>query len=1103
MRPVLLEMAGFGSFREPTVVDFTDADYFALVGPTGAGKSTVIDALTFALFGSVPRWDDRRTVALALAPTANRGTVRLVFDVGTERYVVARELRRAATSGSVTVKNVRLERLVDPVGTADDETEPVAADSKVTPAVEELLGLNFEHFTTCVVLPQGDFAEFLHARAGDRQKILVKLLGLEVYDQIAKAANAEAAKERHNVEFLVDQLSRYTDATEQDEAEATARVTALVEVEQRLGTELPELATASAAAAGARATVARLIEERDRLSDVRVPDELGELDERHRTTKAAAAKAAAAVAAREAEDTAARDALAAAPARGPLEQAKRDRAELERLAAHRPELAERQAAAGRALTEAEEAVQAADTAAEQARAALAAAAATAQAARAQVERLVSERERLTAVVVPAGLEELDGRLRVARDAAAKAAAGLETCEAADSAARSALAAAPVRAPLEGARRDVVELERLATQRPELVERQQAAAEAVAAAERAGKVAERALAQAREALEAAGREATAAALRPHLVAGEPCPVCAQPVLTLPAPFDEAGTEAPATAVTEAERAIEARRTEWSGAARLAQQAESALAAADQRAVAVRAELGEYAGKALADLERMLDALDALETAARAADTALVTARKARADADRDLAKLEAEAAGFATGLRAARDGLVPLGAPAGAGDDVAAGWAALAGWAAKATATRTTELAGAEAEAERSAADATAAEQMLATANARLAAARAGHTEAARAEQRAAGELATADQQVATLTTRLADAPDAERLAAELARLDELEAATREADRTLRAARGAASTAAQAGAEAGEAIARMVRELTGVRDPLVALGAPAIPADDPVGGWQAFAEWAAAEAAARSERLPQAEKGVGTAEAALASREAELSALLAALEVDVPGGRPLGEAAAPALAGALGQARAAEQRVLERRREAAELRERASAAESAQQVARQLGQLLRSDAFPRWLVASALDVLVAEASATLSELSGGQFALTHEAGEFVVVDHADADSRRPVKTLSGGETFQASLALALALSAQLSTMAASGAARLDAIFLDEGFGTLDEATLEVVAATLENLAAGGDRMVGLVTHVAALAERVPVRFEVSRDQRTSSVTKVQV
>ena len=99
MRPVLLEMDGFASFREPATVDFADADYFALVGPTGAGKSTVIDAMTFALYGSVPRWDNRRDGGLALAPTAGRGAVRLVFDVGGQRYVVARELRRAASGG--------------------------------------------------------------------------------------------------------------------------------------------------------------------------------------------------------------------------------------------------------------------------------------------------------------------------------------------------------------------------------------------------------------------------------------------------------------------------------------------------------------------------------------------------------------------------------------------------------------------------------------------------------------------------------------------------------------------------------------------------------------------------------------------------------------------------------------------------------------------------------------------------------------------------------------------------------------------------------------------------------------------------------------------
>ncbi|WP_238535573.1 SbcC/MukB-like Walker B domain-containing protein [Amycolatopsis mediterranei] len=177
-----------------------------------------------------------------------------------------------------------------------------------------------------------------------------------------------------------------------------------------------------------------------------------------------------------------------------------------------------------------------------------------------------------------------------------------------------------------------------------------------------------------------------------------------------------------------------------------------------------------------------------------------------------------------------------------------------------------------------------------------------------------------------------------------------------------------------------------------------------------------------------------------------------------------------------------------------------LHEDIAAAESDAQVARLLADLLRSDKFPRWLIAGALDTLVAEASASLLELSGGQFELTHDKGDFLVVDHNEADARRPVKTLSGGETFQASLALALALSSQLGAMAAEGATKLESIFLDEGFGTLDEATLDVVASTLENLAASGSRMVGVITHVPALAERVPVRFLVTRDGTGSHIAR---
>ncbi|RQW96818.1 AAA family ATPase [Micromonospora globispora] len=155
--------------------------------------------------------------------------------------------------------------------------------------------------------------------------------------------------------------------------------------------------------------------------------------------------------------------------------------------------------------------------------------------------------------------------------------------------------------------------------------------------------------------------------------------------------------------------------------------------------------------------------------------------------------------------------------------------------------------------------------------------------------------------------------------------------------------------------------------------------------------------------------------------------------------------------------------------------------------------------LRANNFERWLLAEALDLLVDGASRILRELSNGQYDLVHDKGEFFVVDHHDAGLRRAVRTLSGGETFQASLALALALSEQLAGMSTT-AASLESIVLDEGFGTLDAATLDTVAATLENLAARGDRMVGVVTHVPALADRIPVRFEVRKDARTARVER---
>src|ERR1700751_5026498 len=145
MRPIALDLHGFASFREEAHVDFGDAEFFALVGPTGSGKSTVIDAMTFALYGSVPRWDNKKMVSLALAPTVARGTVKLVFEAAGQRYVVARELRRVARK--VGPRVARLERLPDRGGLAapGDQPFPLAKDlDGVNEAVEKLLGLKYE-----------------------------------------------------------------------------------------------------------------------------------------------------------------------------------------------------------------------------------------------------------------------------------------------------------------------------------------------------------------------------------------------------------------------------------------------------------------------------------------------------------------------------------------------------------------------------------------------------------------------------------------------------------------------------------------------------------------------------------------------------------------------------------------------------------------------------------------------------------------------------------------------------------------------------------------------------------------------------------------------
>ena len=151
----------------------------------------------------------------------------------------------------------------------------------------------------------------------------------------------------------------------------------------------------------------------------------------------------------------------------------------------------------------------------------------------------------------------------------------------------------------------------------------------------------------------------------------------------------------------------------------------------------------------------------------------------------------------------------------------------------------------------------------------------------------------------------------------------------------------------------------------------------------------------------------------------------------------------------------------------------------------------LNRDLMTNNFPAYMLERVQDDLAQRASDILKSVTDGRYDLFFRGDEYVVLD-AWTGSERSARTLSGGESFITSLALALALSDTL-----AGSTSLGALFLDEGFGTLDAETLEGVAKVLESLTAHG-RMVGVITHVAALTERLPDRLLVKKGPEGSVV-----
>ena len=1002
MRPLRLELRGFTSFRESAVVDFEGRRLFAITGPTGAGKSSLLDAITWALYGEAPRVG--RATRQLITHGARSMAVRFDFSVRGERYRVSRQ-----APGSI---GTRLERL-----RPNGEWLPLADRAReVSAQVTELIGLDFATFTKTVLLPQGEFDEFLRGDEPQRRDILSRLLALGRYEDAGRAARNRSAGARAAAEALREQIERLHAAT----PEAIAN---LEKEHVALG--------ARVAALEARTGLLEALEQEARASGEAV-------------AVAARAEIASATAMRDA--AAARDALAQAEQRSSRAQAEHDRIEAERAALGYDEQAHRRLEREAALLDQREAAaRAVDHAEAEQRAAIA----EAERASEQADALRTEAERAEAASAEAG--EVQGSARDALAAAAGAALATERALGERANAADEERASAEKAAVEGAEeaRQLAALaERLSAQGDGVASAAREHEQARESSEAAGRASEAADVRLRsaeaehaaraEALEAAQRQNAALTLQRSLKPGDPCPVCGEPIDHIelhPAPaLDEARA-----ALDAAEAALARAREEQAAAA-------AALAAADAHtsqasamlalAQAALAQLREEAAQAGADP----DALDAaIARASAAAEAERIRAQAAAADRDR--------AAGSARELallRASIGEALGVVEPGEAGEPEAVR-------AALEAAIEGHREAGDAASRSREAA-------RRAGEQAREAATNVGRANERR--ERADAALDRAREQLAALGGEDAD-PAAVREALAVAqqqarRHREIEAALREAGQAVAGA-GATREAASAALERAEAA---VERLAGDLDEARAA------ADE---AQRTFAEaWTAAQAdgAPSAERVPALLAAHRAAHGDCARDQA-----LAAQRLET--------------------ARADAQR-------AQTMQTEAEGYDSRAQLSDSLAQELRRNRFIAYVQREAMQLLASDAAERLLTLSSGRYRLVADGDAFAVVDKLNGDERRSVRTLSGGETFLASLALALALSERLPEIASRGGAMsLESLFLDEGFGSLDQESLDVAIGGLEALA-GGRRLIGVISHVPEVAERLPDRIEVVRNGAVSTI-----
>lgn len=1005
-----LRIVGIGPFAGEHTVDFSafeDSGLFLLDGPTGAGKSTLIDAITFALYGDVARTKDASKDRLRSnhISDSDPSEADLVFEVATGIYRVTRT-PAYTPAGKKSQRNSKstLTRVVEDPDAPDGwrTVEPIASGPRdVGSEIPAIVGLDKDQFLQTIVLPQGKFSQFLNATSDAREQILRDIFDTQIYVDFTKALVDAAASSKRGIEerrlaaagafervrSLDDALSEnvHTDAPGAQERSAEAEEAAPLDAgaeDSSAVTRWTEEACNRAREAHAQTlrvaevATATAREASRALSEGRA---LAEAQAEHARASATLAELAAseeAIASDRERAGQARRALAVAPLDA-AEASARDRLETagDQVAALSPALGDGDAIDPSSLTP-EAVAQLGERAqdlrdeATRTRGSLEEALAVERSlpeARAQIKSLRSRREQASARVasIEAERETLPLRIEQATEALRLMRADADTLPEAASALRAinerldaSMQADLLRSALLGASDELRE------------------------ATVAAKLANAAAADGHDLWIAQ----SASALARELEEDTPCPVCGS--TAHPAPAPAADGEITREQVAELDQARDRAESELRDAQ-----------ARHQDLVRRIAQLNEVAGAPTPTLETERD---------RAAE--LVAKLEALTP---QISEIEAALAQERTRL----DGLT----------DALAGAREAAASLASTLEERESALAAAVARVETERADYSSLDERAAALDesAHRAAALAG---ACADWDNARAALAQARRALADALTEQGLGADSWRtLLLPLPQVEALEARVAAHEKALFAAREALASE------------RLTRAAAASAPDLEALTETARTAEE--------------DAAAASRASGILEQHYAQLDAARASLEEALEELARAREKAGPI-RRLADIAA------------------------------ASGPEN-----------LVSTPLSAWVLIARLEEVLAAANPRLAAISSGRYELVSVPDDgtasrksglgLAIIDH-DTDALRSPRTLSGGETFYTSLALALGLADVVS--AEAGGIELRTMFIDEGFGSLDSHTLSLVMAQLQALRCAG-RTVGVISHVEEMATQIADQIQV--------------